>query len=230
MKENILHFSLFLNLLLFAIIGIVFTQIYEQKQTDIPEETIIEEDKYQQENYVLIGDSITDWYPVNEMFNKDFPIVENGLAGTKTSDILEKLPDLVYEHNPTKVFLLIGTNDLNVVDEDKDIEKTTNNIIKMVDEINKHRKYAEIYVQSIYPISKEVGNEAGHRTNEEIKTINQSLKEYCETKEKCNYINMYDILIDSNDNLKAEYTKDGLHITKEGYEVITKELERYMQL
>ena len=123
--------------------------MYEIKVEEMQMNLLQLKDKYQKENIVMLGDSITDWYPIDEMFKKEKPIINSGKAGTKSQEILERLPELVYQYNPTKVFILIGTNDLNVLDEEKDINKTINNIIKMVEEINENRKYAKIYLQSI---------------------------------------------------------------------------------
>jgi len=39
---------------------------------------------------------------------------------------------------------------------------------------------------------------------------------------------MYSLLEDKDGNLKLEYTKEGLHMSDKGYEVITKELKKYM--
>ena len=39
---------------------------------------------------------------------------------------------------------------------------------------------------------------------------------------------MYDELIDKNDNLNLEYTKEGLHMSSRGYEVITNVLRKYI--
>ena len=37
---------------------------------------------------------------------------------------------------------------------------------------------------------------------------------------------MYDLLKDEEGNLKEEYTKDGLHLSDKGYEVVTKEIKQ----
>ena len=42
------------------------------------------------------------------------------------------------------------------------------------------------------------------------------------------YINLYDELVDKDGNLNIDYTKDGLHMSEEGYEVITKKLKKYL--
>ena len=66
------------------------------------------------------------------------------------------------------------------------------------------------------------------RTNGQIININKLLKNYC-NKNKITYINMYDLLKDENGNLKLEYTQEGLHMSDEGYEVITSELKKYVK-
>ena len=33
------------------------------------------------ENYVLLGDSITDWYPISDFFDEDTTIINSGFAG-----------------------------------------------------------------------------------------------------------------------------------------------------
>ena len=68
---------------------------------------------YSKENIVFLGDSITDWCPFDALYDKDIPIINSGRAGYRTFSILEEMDDLVYKYNPTKVFILIGTNDLN---------------------------------------------------------------------------------------------------------------------
>ena len=62
------------------------------------------------ENIVFLGDSITEFYPIDEIYG-DLPIIKSGIAGYKTDDLLPKLEEMVYRYNPTSVYLLIGTND-----------------------------------------------------------------------------------------------------------------------
>ena len=68
----------------------------------------------------------------------------------------------------------------------------------------------------------------GKRTNKEILEVNRQLKNYCIEKNIV-YIDMYQELIDEDGNLKLDYTKDGLHLTNEGYAVVTKKRLQYMQ-
>ena len=66
------------------------------------------------------------------------------------------------------------------------------------------------------------------RKNEKIISINKTLKKFADKTENVTYINMYDKLIDEDGNMKLEYTREGLHLSDDGYKVVTKELSKYI--
>ena len=101
------------------------------------------------DNFVLLGDSITEGYPVDEFYD-DLPVIKSGVSGYKTQDILNNLEKMVSVYNPTKVFILIGTNDIQ--EEDKS-EEVLSNIEKIVEGIHTLRPKAKIYLESIYPVN-----------------------------------------------------------------------------
>lgn len=180
------------------------------------------------DNFVFLGDSITDWYPIKELYD-DLPIINSGVAGYTTDDILENLDDMVTIYNPTKVFILIGTND---IEKDKSEEEISKNIKKIVDNILKKRPNTTIYIESIYPINNTNDEKINHdivgkRDNKKIRNINKKIKKYCESK-NYTYINMYDELLDKDGNLDLKYTEEGLHLTDLGYLKVTKVLYRYL--
>ena len=178
------------------------------------------------DNFLFLGDSITDFYPLEEYYD-DLPVVNSGISGNKTTDILNNMKERVYQYNPSKVFLLIGTNDLDSLDEDI-VDITFNNIKEIIEEIKENRSKASIYVESIYPVNSNIeNNTVSNRTNEKIKALNKKISKYC-NDETCKYINLYNDLLDEEGNLKEEYTEDGLHLNSLGYVVITRELLPYM--
>lgn len=178
------------------------------------------------DNFLFLGDSITDYYPLGEYYD-NLPVVNSGIAGNKTTDILSDMQTRVYQYNPTKVFLLIGTNDLDSNAEDI-VDTTFNNIKEIVREIKEKRSDATIYVESVYPVNSTIENSsAGNRTNKKIRNLNKKISSYCDG-EVCNYINLFDDLIDEEGNLKQDYTEDGLHLNTLGYVVVTRELLPYL--
>ena len=181
------------------------------------------------ENIVFLGDSITDYYDL-EKYYSEYNIVNSGISGNKTSDILENMEERVYRYNPSKIFLLIGINDL-AYEIPKD--EIVSNIEEIIKKIKKNRPNAELYVESIYPINDSDNEKINHqilvnRRNEDVIEVNSEIKKYCKEK-KVKYIDLYSKLIDEDGNLKLDYTREGLHISDEGYEFLTKELKKYLK-
>lgn len=202
----------------------------KEKSNEIKEKKIVKKEKkdYRNENYAFVGDSITYYYDTKKYF-EGIPTVNTGVCGYQTDDIYNNLNEYAYIYNPTKIFLLIGTNDLI----HKDNDYIVNKIIDIIVDMKKNRPSAEIYLESIYPVNDTDDEKIDHnmvnkRSNDRIKEINKELKKICDTG-NCKYIDMYDILKDENDNLKLEYTEEGLHISEEGYEVITKKLKEILK-
>lgn len=227
-EKNLTKYTIILVITNALLIVTIFLLLISKSIPVVEKEYIKEEEihdlKY--ENIVFLGDSITDWYPIEEMYSKDIPIVNSGIAGYETTDILNRLDDMVYKFNPTKVFILIGTNDIKYEEDDEQV--VIDNIKKIVKEIKKNRPNTKIYVESIFPVNRELKYHAAEeRYNGEILKINKGIKDYCK-ENNITYINMYDELIDSKGNLKKEYTVDGLHLSKTGYIKYTSKLLQYI--
>ena len=184
----------------------------------------IEKEEKKTENIVFLGDSITEIYPLEDIFGK-VPIVKSGISGYRTKDILEQLRKMVYQYNPSKVILLIGTNDYL---DDSTPDEVASNIKEIVQEIHKHRKNTEIYIESIYPINKNLKKEmVANRDNDKIIETNKKIKDICKEK-NLTYIDMYNELIDEDGNFNKKYTYDGLHPNTLGYARISQVLSQYI--
>ena len=175
-------------------------------------------------NYLFLGDSITEMYDLEKYFPDD-PVVNSGVGGNTTDDILEDMQQRVYQYNPSKVFLLIGTNDLQ---DGKTPDEIFENIKRIVEGIQENRPEAKIYLESIDPVNRNFENSgAQDRHNEDIKEINKKIEEYC-MEEDLTYIDLYSVLEDENGDLRAEYTNEGLHLSEEGYDIVTETLKKYL--
>lgn len=193
---------------------------------DKQEKSLMRElDKY--ENIILLGDSITEIYPVEEIFDND-KILRHGVSGYTTTNILDRIEDMVYKYNPTKVILLIGTNDIAGDISEENQNRTFQNIKQIAEEIKKNRPKTKIYIESLYPVNRTMNLDmVWGRTNEAIQGINKRIKEYCK-EEKITYINLYDELTDKEGNFDERYTYDGLHPSTLGYAKITRILLPYI--
>ena len=171
---------------------------------------------YNKESIVFLGDSITSRYDLNKYF-PNYNVYNSGIAGNMNR---------VFVYNPTKVFILIGTNDLVYSGLDNDGIK--NNIEEIINKIYEKNSNTKIYLESIYPVNNSLNKEIVEtRTNENIKDLNNKIEKICNNN-KCTYINMYDNLTDKNGNMKRIYTVDGLHLNKIGYKVVASKLTKYL--
>lgn len=178
----------------------------------------IKEDKI-----VFIGDSITQSYNL-EKYIPSFNIINEGISGNTTNDVLNRLDTIVFKHQDI-IFLLIGTNDLAFTPHTND--EIIDNIKEIIKTIQIKLPTAKIFVQSIYPVNYEVNPlMVGKRNNTDILYINK----YVQNIEGTTYIDIHNVLQDENGKLNKVYTNDGLHINTLGYEVITKVLIKMLRL
>lgn len=230
MKKNFnIDIIYFILILILSILSLGCLLLLGQKPKEIIK-TVTETKTIEvlEENIVFFGDSITYRYNIKESFS-DHYIVNKGINGHSTNDLLNRLDKDVIEYNPSKVFLLIGVNDLSgFIDK----ETVVDNIKKIIEKITEKRSKTKIYVESIYPINRRILTEKEYPvdevlTNDLIKETNELIKELCKDKD-LTYIDVYDELIDDEGNLKEEYTVEGQHLTDEGYEKVTEVLKKYV--
>ncbi|MBQ8131909.1 MAG: hypothetical protein IJ193_05405 [Bacilli bacterium] len=198
-------------------------------QIQVEKVDVIKEVKVADDNYVFLGDSITDFYDLGDYY-KDLPVINSGINGNNTQDVLDSLNSRVYLYNPSKVFILLGTNDYVSLRRNDSIKE---NITKIVEEIHKHRPLAQIYIESMLPVTIVEDDKIHYdfiraRDNKEIEDGNEILKKICKDT-KSTYIDLYKLFYDDKEGLKLEYTKDGLHLNDSGYRIMTDEIMKYIK-
>lgn len=172
-------------------------------------------------HYLFLGDSITAQYDVMKYF-PGYSVVNSGIGGNTTDDILENMYERVYRYNPSTVFLMIGTNDVN---HGKSSEEVFDNIKKIINLIQSNLPQARIFIESITPSRGDWGETDN---NEKREDINNLLKNEYKDSEVV-YIDLYSIVKEKNSNkIQNKYTKDGLHLNEAAYEQISKELKKHM--
>ena len=223
--KNLKSLVIFIGASFMLLVGILLC-INEQKIIDMNYKLEkIERYTYNKESIVFLGDSITSRCNLNKYF-PNYNVYNSGIAGNMTKDILGDMENRIFVYNPTKVFILIGTNDLVYSGLDNDGIK--NNIEEIINKIYEKNSNTKIYLESIYPVNNSLNKEIVEtRTNDNIKNLNNKIEKICDNN-KCTYINMYDNLTDKNGNMKRIYTVDGLHLNKIGYKVVASKLTKYL--
>jgi lysophospholipase L1-like esterase len=145
---------------------------------------------------------------------------------------------MVFDLEPSKIFINIGTNDLNVVDYSKeDLIKRYESILTRIEE---RLPQTRIYIMAYYPVNEEYdfGNEGARqwlmvRTNARINEANEALEQMAlrhkAQSNKTRFININKNLYDKNGNLKHEYSIEGVHMYANGYHAILDELMMYVR-
>ena len=98
------------SFLLFIILLYVTVAVYVKKAAVNKAEDFHIMDEFRlNHDVVFLGDSLTDFYPIEEF--TDVKIVNRGIAGDTTSDVMHRVSEVV-ELKPKKLFLQIGINDM----------------------------------------------------------------------------------------------------------------------
>ena len=89
-----------------------------------------------------------------------------------------------------------------------------------------------MFIQSVYPVNPArkptFYSKTGSRTNDTIDELNLILQDLCKQYD-CIYIDVNTHLKDSDGNLKKAYSIDGLHLTKQGYEMVAKIVTPFLE-
>lgn len=179
---------------------------------------------------VFVGDSITEMFNIHELLKSSKRLYNRGIGGDTTNGVLDKLKDLVFDLEPSKVFLMIGTNDLG---NGKQPEEIIRNIEEICSRIKTKCPETELYVESIYPVNRhEHVNKAPaptvfSRNNVDIGRINDAIQQLSISMQ-FTYVDVYSKLIDQEGHLNPDYTYDGLHLTGKGYEIVKDVLQSYL--
>lgn len=183
---------------------------------------------------VFTGSSLMEMFPIEEWVKElgpDAPIVYNrGVGGYRTTDLLPILDACVFELEPRKVFINIGTNDLS--DENVPLDTVMANYDLIISRIEDRLPGVIIYMMAYYPVNYEAATEEMKpciliRSNEKINEANK-LVEQIARKHGQKFINVNAPLMDNSGRLKAEYTIEGIHIKPEGYRAIFEDVMKYV--
>ena len=164
------------------------------------------------EKILFLGNSITekgDW----KKLLKDSTVINRGISGDITYGILYRLDEVV-KRKPSKLFLLIGINDISRGIPDEVIME---NIFSMVGRIKGGSPKTKIYIQSILPTNNSFPDFPNHKNKDEhVVTVNAQLQKYGD-RLGYTYVNLYSKFLDSESRLDAKYSTDGLHLNLAGY-------------
>ena len=198
-----------------------FTEYNREQRTKRENYRILNEEFALKNQTVLLGDSITDFFNWYELFydfskNSGQAVYNRGISGDTTDRLLERLYENVLNIEPKNIVLLIGTNDIG---RGLPLSMSVENVSKIIEESKKVCPDINFILQAVYPINRGMRDKFEKRSNKKIDLMN---KEFIKLSEKynCIWVDMTDKLKDETENLKKEYTFDGLHLNVNAYKIV----------
>jgi len=163
---------------------------------------------------IFLGNSITemgDWKKVTG----DTTVINRGIGGDITFGVLKRLKDIT-DRQPSKVFLLIGINDIG-----KDIPDPViaDNELKIVKEIHSKCPQTKIYVESVLPVNSTVNHFPQHYDKEEHVLALNKLLQANAAAGNYTFVDIFHLFVDADGRLQAQYTYEGLHVKPAAYVV-----------
>ncbi|MBO4872168.1 MAG: lysophospholipase [Lachnospiraceae bacterium] len=187
---------------------------------------------------LLAGSSLMEYFPVHELLEDrkirlPLAVYNRGIAGFTTAELLESMDECVYALEPSKIFLNIGTNDMNGPAYTE--EGMIGNYRKILTGIRERLPEVRLYLMAYYPVCPQAAK--GHptieavlqwRTKERIAAANEAVRRLA-AEFGAAYIDCNAGITDENGFLKAEYAVEGLHMYGDGYAKVLDALLPYLE-
>jgi len=158
---------------------------------------------------VFFGDSITFMGRWQSYF-PDIEVINLGVSGDKVEDLIDRV-DSVIAAKPAKLFIMAGVNDIL---SGYSVAETAANFERLLDMLPE----CTVYVQSILPVDSAFGERALS-----INACNAALASIC-MERGIDFVDLYALYDDGTGHLAAKYTKDGLHLMPDAYDVWVEEI------
>jgi acyl-CoA thioesterase I len=173
---------------------------------------------------VFMGDSITEGWgmkatatsPGRGEFFPGKPYINRGISGQTTPQMLIRFRQDVIDLKPKVVVILAGTNDIAENTGKTTREAIGDNIASMSDLARANG--IRVVLCSVLPAS-DFHWHPGLEPAPKIRELNEWMKQYA-AKNGIVYVDYYSSLANSEGGLKTEFSPDGVHPNKAGYEVM----------
>ena len=176
---------------------------------------------------IFIGDSIIEYYPLQELLGTSKAIVNRGIRGYQTGLLLDNLDAHLYGDAVDQIVLLIGTNDIG---KDIPMSQALTNLESVIQSISRDYPLSQIKLVSILPVNEgeDFKQTVYIRTNEKIKAWNQAYQELASVYMQVEFVPVFENLLDQKGQLKSDFTTDGLHLSVSGYQALSSTLKKYI--
>ena len=155
---------------------------------------------------VFLGDSLTDYVPFSELL-PGLPVINRGIAGDNTLGALRRI-DEVISLKPSKLFILLGTNDIVY---NMTADRTAGNLTDIIRKVKEGSPSTKIFLETIMPVNPELES---RRKNDVINALNVRVRAVA-VETGVELVDTHSHMAE-NGVLPLKWTVDGLHLNGEG--------------
>ena len=176
---------------------------------------------------VFLGNSITDfWINAFPDFFSSHNYIDRGISGQTSPQMLVRFRADVIDLHPKVVVIEAGTNDIAGNTGPSTLGMIEDNFTSMC-ELAK-ANHIRVVLSSVLPVFDYPWHK-GLQPAEKIITLNQWIKQYA-AKHGFVYLDYFTPFVDERNGFKSQYTIDGVHPNKAGYEVMMPLAEKAIKL
>ena len=166
---------------------------------------------------VFMGNSIIEgWKQADPDFFSDPKLLNRGIGGQTTPQMLSRFEKDVLDVNPKAVLILAGTNDIAGNTGEIALTEILDNIDEMAQMASKD--HIQVILCSVLPAF-DYPWRAGRRPDEKIPALNQLIRELAEAQ-NLYYLDFFTVMADDRNGLPKDLAEDGVHPTPKGYSVM----------
>ncbi len=173
-----------------------------------------------QSTIVFTGSSsIRFWKDLQQRF-PEYQVLNAGFGGSKASDLLLHLDQLVLRYTPTKVFVYEGDNDIFAKKRPRKILQT---VLEIVDRLQASNAMMEVILISAKPsISR-------WKLRGKYKRLNKKFLKLAEQQPGVAFVDVWHPMLNGRKLRKDIFVEDGLHMNDRGYEIWYQAIKQYVE-
>lgn len=172
---------------------------------------------------VFMGNSITaGWIQHRPGFFNGKPYVNRGIGGQTTPQMLIRFKQDVIDLKPEVVVLLAGINDIAQNTGPTTLEAIMDNLSGMA--VLAKAQGIKVILCSVLP-AYDFPWRPGLEPAGKVVALNRMIKDFAE-KNNLYYLDYYSALVDSRNGMQKKYSRDEVHPTAEGYQVMEPLVEK----
>ena len=175
---------------------------------------------------IMLGDSLTENTPFSEYMSFRHRVMNRGISSDNTRGVLQRIGE-ASRWNASKVFILLGTNDIG---NGIPLSESMSNYRAIIGRIRELSPGAGVYVQAVFPVDhKKLADNARcrRRTAAAIRAFNDRLRTLAD-ETGCEFVDTWGIFADGDGEMDGACTWDGLHLNGAGMARWCGFLEQYM--